>query len=95
MRLVGLHPAVREGLSRLHAQLVPAPLWFRGPDGISWGPLLFLLLPVFCGCDSGVPTEDLGTMVFEVPEVPGADEPYEMPELGPPLEPEPEPFGSP
>ena len=43
-----MHPAVREGLSRLHAHLVPVPLWFRGPDGISWGPLLFLLLAAGC-----------------------------------------------
>ena len=39
---------MREGLRRLHAQLVPVPLWFRGPDGISWGPLLFLLLSAGC-----------------------------------------------
>jgi hypothetical protein len=43
-----MHPAVREGLSRLHAKLVPVPVWFRGPDGISWGPLLFLLLAAGC-----------------------------------------------
>ena len=42
--IIQMHPAVREGLRRLHAHLVPVPLWFRGPDGISWGPLLFLLL---------------------------------------------------
>jgi hypothetical protein len=42
--VIQMHPAVREGLSRLHAQLVPVPLWFRGPDGVSWGPLLFLSL---------------------------------------------------
>jgi hypothetical protein len=46
--VIQLHPAVREGLSRLHAHLVPVPLWFRGPDGISWGPLLFLLLAAVC-----------------------------------------------
>jgi hypothetical protein len=43
-----MHPAVREGLSSLHARLAPVPLWFRGPDGISWGPLLFLLLSAVC-----------------------------------------------
>ena len=46
--VIQMHPAVREGLSRLHAHLVPVPLWFRGPDGISWGPLLFLLLAAGC-----------------------------------------------
>ena len=46
--VIQVHPAVREGLSRLHAHLVPVPLWFRGPDGISWGPLLFLLLAAGC-----------------------------------------------
>ena len=46
--VIQMHPAVREGLIRLHAHLVPVPLWFRGPDGISWGPLLFLLLAAGC-----------------------------------------------
>ena len=35
------------------------------------------------GCGPNVTTEDLGQIVFEVPEVPGADKPYDMPELGP------------
>lgn len=46
--VIQMHPAVRDGLARLHAHLVPVPLWFRGPDGISWGPLLFLLLAAVC-----------------------------------------------
>lgn len=46
--VIQAHPAVREGLSRLHAHLVPVPLWFRGPDGVAWGPLLFLLLAAGC-----------------------------------------------
>jgi len=46
--IIQLHPAVREGLSRLHAHLVPVPAWFRGPDGVSWGALLFLLLAAGC-----------------------------------------------
>lgn len=46
--VIQMHPAVREGLSRLHEHLVPLPLWFRGPDGTSWGPLLFLLLAAGC-----------------------------------------------
>jgi hypothetical protein len=46
--VIQVHPAVRAGLSRLHAQLAPVPLWFRGPDGISWGPLLFLIAAACC-----------------------------------------------
>ena len=46
--VIQLHPAVREGLSRLHAHLAPVPLWFRGPAGVSWGPLVFLLLSAGC-----------------------------------------------
>ncbi|MHB8836072.1 MAG: hypothetical protein ACYC9Y_10215 [Candidatus Methylomirabilia bacterium] len=46
--VIQLHPAVREGLIRLHAHLVPVPSWFRGPDGVSWGPLLFLLIAAGC-----------------------------------------------
>ena len=46
--VIQMHPAVRGALNRLHATLVPVPLWFRGPDGISWGPLLFLLLAAGC-----------------------------------------------
>ena len=46
--VIQMHPAVREGLGSLHARLAPVPLWFRGPDGISWGPLLFLLLSAVC-----------------------------------------------
>jgi hypothetical protein len=42
--VIQAHPAVREGLARLHRLIVPQPLWFHGPDGISWGPLIFLLL---------------------------------------------------
>jgi hypothetical protein len=46
--VIQMHPAVREGLGRLHARLAPVPLWFRGPDGISWGPLIFILLSAVC-----------------------------------------------
>jgi hypothetical protein len=37
------------------------------------------------GCGPNVSTSDLGTIVYEVPTVAGADEPYEYPEL-PPLQ---------
>jgi hypothetical protein len=33
------------------------------------------------GCDRRVPKEELGTVVFEVPAVPGSDKPPPTPEL--------------
>ena len=42
-----------------------------------------VLMLVSGGCGPNVTTEDLGQIVFEVPEVTGADKPYDMPELGP------------
>jgi hypothetical protein len=38
------------------------------------------------GCGAELSRSDLGTVVFELPKVAGASEPYPMPELGPPLE---------
>jgi hypothetical protein len=35
------------------------------------------------GCESEVSSGDLGKVVFEVPKVPGAKEPYKLPELQP------------
>ena len=32
------------------------------------------------GCGPQLDPEDLGTVIFEVPKVPGADEPYPLPE---------------
>jgi hypothetical protein len=40
--LLQMHPAIEEGLKRLHAQVVPFPEWIAGPSGIAWGPLLFM-----------------------------------------------------
>ena len=36
------------------------------------------------GCDTKLSKTDLGTVVFEVPTVAGAAEPYQMPQLGTP-----------
>jgi hypothetical protein len=36
------------------------------------------------GCGPALSKSDLGTVVFEVPKVAGAEEPYQMPQLGPP-----------
>ena len=40
------------------------------------------------GCGSGVSEDDLGTIVTEVPLVPGGEEPHPLPELGPEEPPE-------
>ena len=39
------------------------------------------------GCNRVSPPEDAGDVVHEVPEVPGADQPYDMPQLEKPSEP--------
>jgi hypothetical protein len=44
--------------------------------------LLTLMLP---GCGPKLSKTELGTVVFEVPQVTGADKPYEMPELNQPI----------
>ena len=60
-------------------------LWpFLGVD--SEAPVRSLVSLTFClllvaGCGPAIPREDLGTVVDEVPEVPGTEEPYEMPAL--------------
>ena len=46
----------------------------------------FALLAALPGCGPNVSQSDLGTIVYEVPTVAGADEPYEFPDL-PPLPP--------
>jgi hypothetical protein len=54
-----------------------------------------VLLSAVSGCNPGVSKKDLGTVVFKVPKVPGADQPYKLPKLGaPPPETE-GPFGAP
>jgi len=35
------------------------------------------------GCGAQLSKADLGTVIFEVPNVPGTEEPYQMPQLGP------------
>ena len=47
---------------------------------------LFILLISLSGCGPELSKQDLGTVVFEVPKVAGADEPYRMPQLDPPVE---------
>jgi hypothetical protein len=49
------------------------------------GITVFFVLPLLVGCGQNISEQELGTIVEGVPEVEGADKPYEMPELGPPL----------
>ncbi len=59
--------------------------------------LTFCLL-LMAGCGPAVPREDLGTVLDEVPKIPGVGQPDELPELDPPTIPEPgsaEPVASP
>ena len=54
-------------------------------------PMRILIGILFClvllpGCEPTVQPEDLGTIEHELPEIPGADEPYEMPELDEPID---------
>ncbi len=53
----------------------------------AWFGLLMgcaILLFMVGGCGPRALPEDLSQIVFEGPDVPGADKPYDMPELGPP-----------
>ena len=47
---------------------------------------LVVLLVTLGGCGRELSKTDLGTVVFEIPKVAGADKPYPMPQLGPPKE---------
>ena len=54
------------------------------------GLLGLVIIPLFlisatAGCRPSGPTQEMGTVVQEIPAVEGADEPYIIPELGPPL----------
>lgn len=44
---------------------------------------LFVGLATLAGCGPTVSQNDLGTIVYEVPTVPGAEEPYRLPDLPP------------
>jgi hypothetical protein len=43
-----------------------------------------LMLSVIAGCGPDVSRSDLGTVVFDLPQLAGADRPYEMPGLDKP-----------
>ena len=49
-----------------------------------FGFLLCLLnIMGISGCGPAISEKEMGTIIYEVPRVEGADKPYEMPELGP------------
>jgi hypothetical protein len=33
------------------------------------------------GCEQPVSNKDLGTVIYEIPKVPGGDQPYELPKM--------------
>jgi hypothetical protein len=47
---------------------------------------LAIFVVILGGCGRELSKSDLGTVVFDVPKVAGADKPYPMPKLGPPAE---------
>ncbi len=49
-----------------------------------FGWLLCLLIAFLTlGCGPAISEKDMGAVIYEVPKVKGADQPYEMPELAP------------
>jgi hypothetical protein len=38
------------------------------------------------GCGPSASDKDMGTVINEIPKISGADQPYDMPQLGPPTE---------
>jgi len=57
----------------------------RNASILRWLGLSILLVPwlVLSGCGPSYTDEERGTMVYEVPDVPGSDETFPMPELDP------------
>ncbi len=50
--------------------------------------VILLLAAALPGCGPAVPRDELGTVVYEIPKVEGADKPYQLPpEAGPPQDP--------
>jgi hypothetical protein len=54
--------------------------------GVLFGLVLFAL--VVPGCGPALKEEELGTIVFDVFELPGSDERFDLPDLSPPTVPE-------
>lgn len=51
---------------------------------LGWMVAGLLLGIATTGCGPAVPRSELGTIVYEVPTVAGAEEPYRLPDLAPP-----------
>jgi hypothetical protein len=47
--------------------------------------ICLLIVLALSGCGPSIPNKDMGTVVYELPQVKGADKPFEMSELGPQL----------
>ena len=45
---------------------------------------IVLILPTTAGCGPRLTDEELGTVILDASELPGADEPYALPESGAP-----------
>ena len=43
--------------------------------------LVLLLVPAMTGCGPSVSSKDLGTIIYKIPHVQGADKPYELPKI--------------
>jgi hypothetical protein len=50
-----------------------------------YAALALAAIPIFWGCGPNLSSNEFGTVVEGIPKVAGADKPFEMPELGPPL----------
>jgi hypothetical protein len=55
-----------------------------------FGLVLLAVGVLATGCGPAVSKSDLGTIVTELPKVKGSDKPFEMKQLGPPKEHEPD-----
>lgn len=47
----------------------------------AWGGLGLGLITVSLGCQPSIPPEELGTLEYTIPKVPGADRPFPLPGL--------------
>ena len=43
--------------------------------------LVLLLVPAMTGCGPSVSSKDMGTIIYKIPHVQGADKPYELPKI--------------
>ena len=53
-------------------------------------PSLMVCLLLMAGCGPAVPREELGTIEGKLPELPGMERPYDMPDLDAPVDAAPE-----